>query len=53
MLALLFIAALVGGLLMFKLCSGDWKEIGKMLLFSAILSFLIVIAPAAVKLLHG
>jgi hypothetical protein len=38
---------------MFKLCSGDWKEIGKMLLFGAILSLLIVIAPDAVKHLHG
>lgn len=47
------IIAFVAGLLMFLLCAGDKKEIGKMLFFASILAFLIALAPATVHLLHG
>ena len=54
MLAFIFIAALIGGLLMYLLASNaKVQRIGEMLLFSAILGLLLTIAPAAVKLLHG
>ena len=47
------IIALVAGLLMYLLCSnGKAQEIGRMMLFSSILAFLIAIAPATVRLLH-
>lgn len=47
------IIAFVAGLLMFLRCSGDTKEIGKMLFFASVLAFLIALAPATVRLLHG
>ncbi len=54
MLAFIFFAALIGGLLMYLLGSNaKVVRIGEMLLFSAILAVLITIAPAAVKILHG
>ena len=50
----ILIIALVAGLLMYLLCSGaKAQEIGRMLLFSAILALLIAVAPATVHLLHG
>lgn len=51
-MAYIWIIALIAGVLMFLLCDSDKKEIGRMLLFSAILSLLIVLAPVTVKLLH-
>src|SRR6202043_178024 len=42
------IVAFVAGLLMFLLCSGDKKEIGKMLFFASILAFLVALAPSTV-----
>lgn len=54
MLPLIFIAALVGGLLLFLLASNTKAaRIGEMLLFSSILALLVTIAPEAVKHLHG
>jgi len=53
MLAFIFIATLVAGLLMFLLCKDKLQRIGEMLLFSSILAILITIAPAAVKILHS
>lgn len=50
-MAYLLIAALIAGLLMFLLCKADAKEIGRMLLFSSILAFLIAVAPMTVRLL--
>jgi hypothetical protein len=53
-MAYLLIAALIGGLLMYLLCSNAKAvRIGEMLLFSSILALLIAIAPATVHLLHG
>jgi hypothetical protein len=54
MLAFIFIAAFVAGLLMYWLSANTKvQRIGEMLLFSSILAFLITIAPATVRLLHG
>jgi hypothetical protein len=55
MSAYLFIAALVGGLLMYVLCSNAKAvEIGRMLFFAAVLGLLVALAPAATAhLLHG
>jgi hypothetical protein len=52
---LIFFAALIGGLLMYLLCTKDSKaqRIGEMLLFSSFLALLITVAPAAVAKLHG
>ena len=52
-MAYALILAFVAGLLMFLLCAGDKKEIGKMLFFASILALLIALAPATVRLLHG
>jgi hypothetical protein len=52
-MAYALIVAFIAGLLMFLLCAGDKKEIGRMLLFSSILAFLIATAPATVHMLHG
>ena len=50
----LLIAALIGGLLMYLLCSNAKAvRIGEMLLFSSILALLIAIGPATVQLLRG
>lgn len=54
MLVIIFLAALIGGLLLFLLApSAKAQRIGELLLFSSILAFLITIAPATVKLLHS
>jgi hypothetical protein len=53
---LIFFGALIGGLLMYMLCTKNVKaqRIGEMLLFSSILALLIAVTPTAVaKLLHG
>ena len=52
---LIFFAALIGGLLMYLLCTNNPKaqRIGEMLLFSSILALLIAVAPAALVKLHG
>jgi hypothetical protein len=48
------IIALVGGLLMYLLCSNaKAAEIGRMLFFAAILGLLIALAPSTVRMLHG
>ncbi len=50
----LLFAALIGGLLMFMLCSNSKAvRIGEILLFASVLALLIALAPATVKLLHG
>ena len=52
-MAYLLIAALIGGLLMYLLCSnGKATRIGEMLLFSSILALLIALAPATIAKLH-
>ena len=52
-MAYLLIAALIGGLLMFLLCSnGKAVRIGEMLLFSAFIALLIALAPATIAKLH-
>jgi hypothetical protein len=51
-MAYILIIALVAGLLMYLLCSqAKAQEIGRMLLFSAMLAFLIAVAPLTVKML--
>ena len=51
---LIFFAALIGGLLMYLLCTNPKAQrIGEILLFSSILALLIAVAPAAVAKLHG
>lgn len=54
-MAYALILALIAGLLMYLLCDKNAKaqRIGEMLLFSSILAFLIAVAPATVRLLHG
>jgi hypothetical protein len=53
-MAYLLLAALIGGLLMYLLCSNaKAARIGEMLLFSSLLALLIAIAPLTVHLLHG
>ena len=54
-MAYVLIMALIAGLLMYLLCDGHAKaqEIGRMMLFSAILALLIALAPSTVRLLHG
>jgi hypothetical protein len=48
----ILIIALIAGLLMYLLCSqAKAQEIGRMLLFSSILAFLIAVAPLTVRLL--
>lgn len=49
----ILIIAFVVGLLLFLLCQGDKKEIGRMLFFSSVLALLIAAAPATLHLLHG
>jgi len=51
----ILIMTLVAGLLMYLLCDGHPKaqEIGRMMLFAAILALLIALAPSTVRLLHG
>lgn len=52
-MAYLLLAALIGGLLMYLLCSNSKAaEIGKMLFFAAVLALLITLAPATLHLLH-
>lgn len=52
-MAYLLIGTLVGGLLMYLLCSNAKAvRIGEMLLFASILALLIAIAPATVAKLH-
>lgn len=54
MTSYILIIALVAGLLMYLLASkAETKEIGRMMLFAAILALLIAVAPATVRLLHG
>ena len=55
MLTIIFLAALLGGLLMYLLSSNaKVVRIGEMLLFSSILALLIAVAPTvATKLAHG
>ena len=52
---LIFFGALIGGLLMYLLCTKNTKaeKIGQMLLFSTILATLIAVAPTALAKLHG
>lgn len=53
-MAYLLFAALIGGLLMYLLCSGSKAiEIGRMLFFAAVLAFLVALAPSTMHLLHG
>jgi hypothetical protein len=53
-MAYLLLAALVGGLLMFLLCTGEKAvRIGELLFFAAVLAFLVALAPSTVHLLHG
>lgn len=53
-MAYLLIAALVGGLLMYLLCTNAKAvRIGEMLLFSSILALLIALAPVTIAKLHG
>lgn len=48
------IIAFIVGLLMYLLCANSKaQEIGRMLFFAAVLAFLIAVAPATVRLLHG
>lgn len=50
----LLLVALIGGLLMYLLCSdGKAQEIGRMLFFAAVLALLIAYGPATAHLLHG
>jgi hypothetical protein len=50
----LLLAALIGGLLMFLLCTNSKAaRIGEMLLFSSILALLIALAPSTIHVLHG
>ena len=53
-MAYLLLAALVGGLLMYLLCSNTKAaEIGRMLFFASVLALLVALAPLTVHLLHG
>ena len=53
-MAYLLIAALIGGLLMYLLCSNTKAcEIGRMLFFAAVLALLVALAPLTVHALHG
>jgi DMSO reductase anchor subunit len=50
----LLLAALIGGLLMYLLCSNSKAaEIGRMLFFAAVLGLLIALGPSTVHVLHG
>ena len=50
----ILIIALVAGLLMYLLCSQPKaQEIGRMMLFAAMLALLIAVAPATLHLFHG
>ena len=52
-MAYLLIAALIGGLLMYLLCTNAKAvRIGEMLLFSSILALLIALAPSTIAKLH-
>lgn len=54
MLVFIYLAALIGGLLMFLLTSNaKTQRIGELLLLSSFLALLIAIVPATVKLLQG
>lgn len=53
-MAYLLIATLVGGLLMYLLCTNTKAvRIGEILLFSSILALLIALAPATIAKLHS
>jgi len=53
-MAYLLLAALIGGLLMYLLCSNSKAaEIGRMMFFASILALLIALAPSTVHVLHG
>lgn len=53
-MAYALILALIAGLLMYLLCTNTKAQrIGEMLLFWSIGAFLIAVAPATVRLLHG
>jgi hypothetical protein len=53
-MAYLLLAALLGGLLMYLLCSGTKAvEIGRMLFFAAVLALLVALAPSTLHLLHS
>lgn len=48
------LGALIGGLLMYLLCSNQKaSEIGRMLFFAAVLGLLVALAPSTVHALHG
>jgi hypothetical protein len=55
MLPYLLLATLVGGLLMFLLCTKNLKaaRIGELLFFASVLALLIALAPSTVAKLHG
>lgn len=55
MLAYLLIGTLLGGLLMFLLCTNNQKaaRIGELLFFASILALLIALAPSTIAKLHG
>lgn len=55
MLAYLLLGTLVGGLLMFLLCTKNVKaaRVGELLFFASVLALLIVLAPATVAKLRG
>jgi hypothetical protein len=53
-MAYLLIAALIGGLLMYLLCTNAKAiRIGEILLFSSILALLVALAPATIAKLHS
>jgi len=45
------VVVLVAGLLMYMLCSGKVREVGRLILFAAVLAILIAIAPSTAQLL--
>jgi hypothetical protein len=50
----LLLVALIGGLLMYLLCSNSKAaEIGRMLFFAAVLGLLIALGPSTIHILHG
>ena len=53
MASYLLIIMFIVGLLMYLLCKGEAKEIGRMLLFSSFIGFAVGFAPGTVRLLHG
>jgi riboflavin transporter FmnP len=51
-MAYILIVVLVAGLLMYLLTGDKAQEIGRMMLFAAILALLIALAPATVRMFH-